>query len=371
MEVGTFRLVGCYACLCLIALSQCILTYDLRRSCLPNLFLKDICCERTIERELVSSGSFIPSSHVSLSSCLDVSRIKHLWTDSIVGWVITALLRLCVDVREAAIHVGVVAPVGVTIQVTWLPSLVGGFSGHSVWLQLVSRWAWLWCHTIGARGHTTTCSCRFGVIYKCHVVAQSSSLDTAPLTRSLLFAAPERRLTVSQAAVFRLCGLIECNDCFRIAVCQALQRLRVDFVMATGSDTPAGARSGVTFDVTLEVPGKPPDAYVQLHSEGVFELEKTVPDVLGLCGRRPDAAVVRVMQGRDARSVRVLIPDPRVLERGFHDVTIIDMEETAEPAVSEADLSLPRRQWLVWAVQSMTWLENDLDYMRSAAKKRY
>ena len=73
------------------------------------------------------------------------------------------------------------------------------------------------------------------------------------------------------------------------------QRLRVDFVMATGSDTPAGARSGITFDVMLEVPWNAPEAYVQLHSEGVFEIEKTVPDVLVLCGRRSDAAVVRVM----------------------------------------------------------------------------
>ena len=83
--------------------------------------------------------------------------------------------------------------------------------------------------------------------------------------------------------------------------------------MATGSDMPAGARSGITFDVTLEVPWNAPEDYVQLHSEGVFKLEKTVPDVLGLCGRRPDAAVVRGMQGRDVRSVRALIPDPRVL----------------------------------------------------------
>ena len=98
----------------------------------------------------------------------------------------------------------------------------------------------------------------------------------------------------------------------------------------------------------------------------VFDLEKTVPDVLGYCGRRPDAAVVRVMQGRDAHSVRALIPDPWVLERGFHDVTIVDMEDTAEPAVSEADLSLLRRQWPVTVLQSMTWLQNELD-----VKKRY
>ena len=116
--------------------------------------------------------------------------------------------------------------------------------------------------------------------------------------------------------------------------------------MAMGSDTPVGARSGIT----LEVPWNAPEAYVQLHSEGVFELEKTVPDVLGLCGWRPDAAVFRVMQGCDARSVRALIPDPRVLERGFHDVTIVDMDDMAEPMLSDADLSLLRRQWPVRVV---------------------
>ena len=87
------------------------------------------------------------------------------------------------------------------------------------------------------------------------------------------------------------------------------------------------------------------------------------------CG--PCSAVVRVLQGCDARSVRALIPDPRVLERGFYDVAIVDMEDTAEPAVLEADLSLLRRQWPVAVVQSMTWLKNELDIMHTAAKKRY
>ena len=175
----------CYACLCLIALSRCILPYDLRRSCLPNLGLKDICCWRTIERELDSSGRFIPPCRVSLSSCLDVSRIKILWTDAIVSWDINALLRLCVGMRETA--VGVVAPVGVTIQVTWLSSQGGGFSGHSVWLPLVSRWAWLWCYPFGTRGHIVVFPGGFGIVYKCRAVAGSSSLDTAPVTWSLLY----------------------------------------------------------------------------------------------------------------------------------------------------------------------------------------
>ena len=105
------------------------------------------------------------------------------------------------------------------------------------------------------------------------------SLDTVPVTGSLLFAASVRRLTVSRAAVFCLCMLIECNNCLRFAVCRALrflQRLRVDFVMATGGDTPAEARSAITFGVTLEVPWNAPEAYVQLHSDHVFDLEKTV-----------------------------------------------------------------------------------------------
>ena len=96
--VGAVWPLVCYACLRLIALSRCILMYDLRWSCLPNLFLKDICCERIMERELVSLGSFIPPCYVSFSSHLDVSRIKRLWTDTIVGWDINAPLWLCVGV---------------------------------------------------------------------------------------------------------------------------------------------------------------------------------------------------------------------------------------------------------------------------------
>ena len=85
---------------------------------------------------------------------------------------------------------------------------------------------------------------------------------------------------------------------------------------------------------------------VHLHSDGVMDLD-TVPDVLGVTGRRPEAAVVRVLQGRDERSVHALIPDPRILERGFHDVTIVEMGDLPEPSVSLDDVSLLRLQWPV------------------------
>ena len=198
---------------------------------------------------------------------------------------------------------GIITPGGGTIQEV-CPSFLGsGFAGHLVWLQLVSRWEWLWCYLISVCGHIVACSCRLGIIYKCRTVVGSDSLVIEPPAGSLLFAAPVRHL----AAEFRLCGLIECEDCFWIIVCRTLRFVRhwrVTCVMAAGRDTPVGARSDVTFDVTLDIPWNAPEAHIQLHSAGVFDLEKSIQDVFGLCDRRPDAAVVHVTQGRDDRSVR-------------------------------------------------------------------
>ena len=141
--------------------------------------------------------------------------------------------------------------------------------------------------------------------------------------------------------------------------------------MAAGDDTPVGARSGVTFDVTIDIPWNAPEAHIQLNSAGVFDLEDEIQDVFGLCNRRPDAAGVRVTLGRDERSVRVLVPDQRVLDNGLHNATIIDMGDMAEPAVSGNDLSLLRRQWPVSVAHSMTWMQSELDDMRASAKKRF
>ena len=49
---------------------------------------------------------------------------------------------------------------------------------------------------------------------------------------------------------------------------------------------------------------------------------RNVPDVIGLVGRHEGAAESRVLQGRDARSVRVLVPDCRGLDR------VIDLDPT-------------------------------------------
>ena len=89
--------------------------------------------------------------------------------------------------------------------------------------------------------------------------------------------------------------------------------------MAADGVAAAGGRAGIRFEVELVIPWDAPEAVINLNSDGWLDLDM-VPDVIGLSGRRPDAAVCRILQGRDVRSVRALVPDSRGLERNFHDV---------------------------------------------------
>ena len=103
--------------------------------------------------------------------------------------------------------------------------------------------------------------------------------------------------------------------------------------MAADGAALAEVRAGITFGVELYVPWDAPEAVVDVSSEGVVPL-RNIPDVIGLVGRREGAAESRVLQGRDARSVRVLVPDCRGVDQNFHDVTIVDMGEVPESSVS-------------------------------------
>ena len=86
----------------------------------------------------------------------------------------------------------------------------------------------------------------------------------------------------------------------------------------------------------------------------------TVPDVIGLTGRRLGAAVCRILQGRDVRSVRALVPDSQGLERDFHNVTIVDMGDLLGSSGSMDELSLTCRQWPPTVLRHMVWLQQDL-----------
>ena len=161
------------------------------------------------------------------------------------------------------------------------------------------------------------------------------------------------------------------TDCIWLPGCGLFYRqISVTLVMVT--DNAAAAETGLASRLVLSwsFPGTLRRQFVDLHSDGAMYLD-TVPDVIDLTGRRPGVAVIRVLQGRDVRSVYALVPDPRVLERGFHDVTIVDMRDLPEPPVSMDELSLLRRQWPPTVLRHMVWLQQDLDAMRAEAKKRF
>ena len=138
-------------------------------------------------------------------------------------------------------------------------------------------------------------------------------------------------------------------------VCRVLRIVLQDYSrteMAMGNDSPADGRSGVNFNIELQVSWNATETYVNLDSDGVYE-PKTVPDVLGLHARQPGAAIVKVLLGCDSRSVRALVPDARVIDRGFHEITLVEMGDTSGPDVSIADLSLLRLQWPIPVVSSI------------------
>ena len=104
--------------------------------------------------------------------------------------------------------------------------------------------------------------------------------------------------------------------------------------MAASGASVVGDRAGIMFGAELYVPWDAPEAVVDVSSAGVVQLH----NVIGLVGHLEGAAESRVLQGRDARSVRVLVPDCRGLDQNFHDVTIVDMGDVPESHISLPEL---------------------------------
>ena len=123
----------------------------------------------------------------------------------------------------------------------------------------------------------------------------------------------------------------------------------------------------VTFDVELCVPWDAPEAVVDINSTDVVTLG-SVPDKVGLLGRRKDAAS-RILQGRDSRSVRFLVPDVCGMDQNFHDVTIVDMDQERELKVTFTNLTHLRDAWLPGIFNHMKRFQQDLELMRNEAKR--
>ena len=65
-------------------------------------------------------------------------------------------------------------------------------------------------------------------------------------------------------------------------------------------------RAGITFGVELYVPWNAPEMATDLSAKGTVPL-RDVQDVFGMCGRCKGATESHILQGRDTRSVRVLL----------------------------------------------------------------
>ena len=159
-----------------------------------------------------------------------------------------------------------------------------------------------------------------------------------------------------------------------------LKNLRVQELLLRRGDFPVyrtmeGAalvedRVGITFDIELCVPWDAPEAVVDINSEDVVTLG-SLPDKVGLFGRSKDAAASRILQGRDSRSIRFLVPDVRGVDQNFHDVTIVDMDEEREPKVTAGDLTHLRDSWPPGIFNHMKWFQQDLELMRKEAKREF
>ena len=118
-------------------------------------------------------------------------------------------------------------------------------------------------------------------------------------------------------------------------------------------------RSGVTFNAELCIPWDAPEVVVDIDSAELVSLG-SFPDKVGLFGRRKDAAVSRILMGRDSRSVRFLVPDTHGVDRSYHDVTVVDMEDEREPMVVLADMTRLQELWPPKVCNHMKWYQQDL-----------
>ena len=132
----------------------------------------------------------------------------------------------------------------------------------------------------------------------------------------------------------------------------------------------ANDRSGITFTADLCVPWDAPEAVIEMNSPDLISLEG-LPDKVGLFGRRKGAAMSRIMRGRDCRGVRFVVPDVRLVDRGFHDVTVVDMEDDREPTVVLRDMTRLRELWPVEVFDHMRCHQQDLELLWKSAKKDY
>ena len=356
--MGQQRVYLCYDCLCLMALFRAIrlLIQDWAVWPVWTGMIPGDC--RTIPWEVGWICGLITPCDVNCLCAVMNRRIKGIQGDVVVEMtdrVDDNRLQRCADACE---------------------DLMGVFSVGRTRTLVIGRLGCV-CASVGCCDCLKGCAVIFvtsGGVWigniRCTLWGGSST-DAAPVTGSLVSFTLLDCLNDYCAA--------ECDSgwlfCGTACVCFARGEIFIWGVGLYWTKTIEGAalvkdRAGITFGVELFVPWDAPEAVVDIQSEGVVPLG-SIPDVVGLVGHRPDATGSRILQGRDVRSIRVLVPDARGLKQNFHDVTIVDMGDVPEASVSLPELSVLREQWPSAVFRHMVWLQQDMEMMRADAKKRF
>ena len=210
---------------------------------------------------------------------------------------------------------------------------------RSGWLPIVMQWTGLMAPPMSEWLCTVVFFWSGDKLYICLVYPWRMSFETAPVTGSLVSVAANLRVA-EFGTLFQ-----DIVDCFAWAI----RGTQCSLEMATGSGQLPAGRSGVYFTVQLDVPWNAPEVFVNMDSAGLHGLDtESMPDVLGLRVRQPGVAVICVMTGR------ALVPDGKVMDRGFHDVTLVDMNHVDGPEVPVAELDMLRMMWPVSVVSGMS-----------------
>ena len=118
---------------------------------------------------------------------------------------------------------------------------------------------------------------------------------------------------------------------------------------------------------TSVLPWDATEAVVDVSVAGV-EIQRSLPDAMGPEGRTKDATQSRILQGRDPRSIHVLIPDGQGPDQNIHDVIIVDMGKLPEPHVPIMKLAELIHRWPPAVINHMMWRQREIERMRSVVK---
>ena len=113
---------------------------------------------------------------------------------------------------------------------------------------------------------------------------------------------------------------------------------------------------------------------MNMYSLGVMDLDLSIsPDVFGLWAFDDTKPVTRMMPGSSPRELRLMLPDDKLGNDGFHDVIIENLSGTPtwqSSYVSPAEVTWLRRQWPKAVFDTLRRRASDVERLRRDAPKR-